>query len=258
MNPGPTTIDDQPTLSHAWSAAFNRITCTGVEEIAPLIVTFPHDDAEPRKHPIQSIIDDALRAEGEFTTRTVANTMFPCTLWNRNQPRTKLYERYERAFRFIGRVQQNRNGTYFQRLIAYDGKNGPVNQLESILSSFDSGNHRRSALQASTFDPARDHTRQRQRGFPCLQQVSFAPVGEGELHVNGFYATEYLFEKAYGNYLGLRDLGVFIAHELGLRLTRVTCVAGIALLGKVKKSTARALAARIEDALIPTEAEIKA
>jgi hypothetical protein len=256
MNPGPMTIDDQPSLSHAWSVAFDKITAPGVDEIAPLIVTFPHEENEPREHPIQSLIDDALRAQDEFTTRTVANTMFPYTLWNPNQPRARLYERYERAFRLIGRVQQNRNGTYFQRLVAYDGKNGPVNQLEKLLSSFDSGNHRRSALQAGIFDPARDHTKQRQRGFPCLQQVSFAPVGDDELHVNGFYATEYLFEKAYGNYLGLRDLGIFIAHELNRRLTRVTCVAGIALLGDVKKSTARELAAHISEALHPNEAGI--
>lgn len=258
MNPGPITINDQPSLSHAWSVAFNKITAPGVDEIAPLMVTFPHNDTEPRQHPIQSLIDDALRAEDEFTTRTVANTMFPYTLWNSSQPRARLYERYERAFRFIGRVPQNRNGTYFQRLIAYDGKNGSVNQLDKILSSFESGNHRRSALQASIFDPARDHTKQRQRGFPCLQQVSFAPVGDDELHVNGFYATEYLFEKAYGNFVGLRDLGIFIAHELNRRLTRVTCIAGIALLGDVKKSTARDLAVRVNDALHPTEAVINA
>jgi len=258
MNPGSITIDNQPSLTHAWSTAFSKITEAGVDEIAPLIVTFPHDDQEPREHPVQSLIDDALRAEDEFTTKTVANTMFPYALWNPSQPRTTLYERYERAFRHIGRVQQNRNGTYFQRLIAYDGKHGPVNQLEKILESFDAGNHRRSALQASIFDPARDHTKQRQRGFPCLQQVSFAPVGKDELHVNGFYATEYLFEKAYGNYLGLRDLGLFIAHALHRRLTRVTCVAGIALLGDVKKSTARELATRVNDALHPHVAVITA
>jgi len=257
MNPGPITIDDQPSLTHAWSAAFNRITAPGVDEIAPLIVTFPHLDGEP-EHPVQSLIDDTLRSQHEFMTKTVASTMFPISLWNPNQPRTKLFERHERAYRVIGRVPQNRNGTYFQRLTAFDGKNGPVNQLEKLLSSFDAGNHRRSALQASIFDPTRDHTKQRQRGFPCLQQVSFAPVGDDELHVNGFYATEYLFEKAYGNYLGLRDLGIFIAHELGRRLTRITCVAGIALLGDVNKAIARDLASRINEALQPVQAVITA
>jgi hypothetical protein len=119
-----------------------------------------------------------------------------------------------------------------------------------MFVSYESGNHRRSALQATVFDPTKDHTKQRQRGFPCMQQVSFALVGTSDLHVNGFYATEYLFEKAYGNYLGLRDLGTFVAAELRRTLTRVTCYAGIALLGDVKVSRARVLGACVREALV--------
>ena len=48
--------------------------------------------------------------------------------------------------------------------------------------------------------------------------------------VNGFYAMQYLFERAYGNYLGLCRLGHFVAHELGLELVQMNCMVGI---GKV-------------------------
>jgi hypothetical protein len=68
-----------------------------------------------------------------------------------------------------------------------------------------------------------------------MQQVAFAPYGNDELAVTGFYAKQYLFERAYGNYLGLCNLGRFVAHELGLRLTKVTCVAGVATMGNIKK-----------------------
>jgi thymidylate synthase len=73
-----------------------------------------------------------------------------------------------------------------------------------------------------------DQTGGAQQGFPCLQHVTFAPVKE-QLNLNAFYATQYAFERAYGNYLGLCRLGRFIAHELGLELARVTCYTGIFL-----------------------------
>jgi hypothetical protein len=49
----------------------------------------------------------------------------------------------------------------------------------------------------------------------------------GTLGLNAFYATQQLFVKAYGNWLGLARLGVFLAHEMGLRFDRLTCFAGI-------------------------------
>jgi hypothetical protein len=41
---------------------------------------------------------------------------------------------------------------------------------------------------------------------------------------------QYLFERAYGNYLGLVRLGRFMAHEMGLQLERVVCMAAVAKL----------------------------
>jgi len=41
---------------------------------------------------------------------------------------------------------------------------------------------------------------------------------------------QYLFQRAYGNYLGLARLGEFMAKEMKLRLERVVCFAGIAQL----------------------------
>ena len=100
----------------------------------------------------------------------------------------------------------------------------------------------RSALQAAIFDPTKDHTNQRMRGFPCLQQVAFAPQGADGLMVTGLYATQYIFERAYGNYLGLCRLGRFMAQEMGKQLTQVTCVASPAKGGDKTKGYLRELA----------------
>jgi hypothetical protein len=53
------------------------------------------------------------------------------------------------------------------------------NQLEWILSQSSRKGVRRSMLQATTFDTARDHVASAQLGFPCLQQVSFEPTTAG-------------------------------------------------------------------------------
>ena len=81
-------------------------------------------------------------------------------------------------------------------------------------------------LQAATFDPGRDHVASAQLGFPCLQQVSFEPTAAG-LVVNAFYATQQIFDKAYGNYLGLAQLGAFMAHEMGMP-SRLNVMVGVA------------------------------
>ena len=64
----------------------------------------------------------------------------------------------------------------------------PVNQLDHIIDTFRRGNHRRSALQVSIFDPTRDHKHCRQLGFPCLHQVAFLPE-TNTLTITGYYAT---------------------------------------------------------------------
>ena len=47
------------------------------------------------------------------------------------------------------------------------------------------------------------------------------------LSLNAFYATQQLFIKAYGNWLGLMRLGHFVAGETGLTFDRLNCFAGI-------------------------------
>lgn len=131
------------------------------------------------------------------------------------------------------------NGLYFERLIDF----GPnkVNQLRHVIETYKGGNHRRSALQAAIFDPNEDHTNQRQRGFPCLHQVAFTPIESGGLCVTGFYAMQLIFERAYGNYLGLCRLGNFVAHELGMHLERMVCIAAVGKYAQVAKSDLREL-----------------
>jgi hypothetical protein len=239
-------------LSRAWARAFLAVMERGVKEISPLTVTVEGlDEGRPPEEPaIRRALDDALAEHGEFSCHTVANTIFPMGLWTPGSRREKLYERYAKILPVLKKADtRNQKGTYFQRLTSFG--TGEINQLEHIITTYtERGNPRRSALQASIFDPAKDHTDQRQRGFPCLQYVSFAPFDKKtKLRVTGVYATQYLFEKAYGNYLGLYELGCFMAHELDLELAQLNCIASVAARGKPSKESLRGLAAKLEPLL---------
>lgn len=224
-------------LSEAWLEAFEQLIEPSVKSIAPLSVTVTGiNNGQAAEHSdIRQTLDAALEQIDKPSCQTVANTIFPRSLWNRSQDRQDLFDRYLYILPRIKQDPANRYGVYFERLIAFGLRGGdlPVNQLDHIIRTYLSGNHRHSALQAGIFDPCRDHSNQRQRGFPCLQQIAFnANHQKEELVVTGFYAKQYVFEKAYGNYLGLCALGEFMAHEMGLELKQVTCIASVAELGR--------------------------
>ena len=249
IDSGPESIC-APNLSVAWARAYHAVSTAPGREIAPLIVSFSGVGGdEPEEVPaIREALDATLAASGMQEAHTVANTIFPQSLWRRaDGDRARLFSRYvERLPDYVAMApRKNGRGLYFARLIAFDtdpktgqreaagtaGVPDGGNQLEFIIRHL-APNKRRSWLQASIFDPARDHTESRYLGFPCLQHLTFVPnFGSGLLQLNAFYATQYVFEKAYGNLLGLARLGAFVASQADLRLGRVTCFVGVEQLG---------------------------
>jgi len=176
--------------------------------------------------------------------------------------------------RLKARSVANRHGTYFERLVSYTGvKNDDgkptirlVNQLEHLVNIWSRAGKagkrpRQSALQLSCFDPAKDHTGAALAGFPCLQQVSLTYKEAGTLELTAYYPTQYMLERAYGNYLGLCQLGHLIAHLLGVRLTGFNCFVANPELGNLKKSELATLAnqlrARLQKLSDTTNATIK-
>jgi hypothetical protein len=213
----------------------------------PLTLSFEgFSDGDVIENPeIRVALDAALTASEMQRVQTVANTIFPQALWRAAKgDRQALYANYrENLPEYVAmEPNKNRRGLYFGRLIAYDidPKNGDRlafvpdgaipengNQIEFIIQRCKKG-VRASAFQASVFDPARDHTAAAQLGFPCLQHLTLVPdFHDGTLGLNAFYATQQLFEKGYGNYLGLARLGLFVASQTGLNLSRVSCFVGV-------------------------------
>ena len=238
---------DQPNLSLAWAEAFLALRERSGHRVSPLTLSFTGiADGQVTEVPgIRGALDDTLKASDMQKVQSVANTIFPLSLWRHAKgDRAALYAEYRANLPEYVAMEphKNRRGLYFARLIAYgmDAVSGEQlayvppdsipeggNQLEFIIQHCKAG-VRQSMFQASIFDPARDHTAAAQLPFPCLQHVTFVhDFKAGTLALNAFYATQQLFEKGYGNYLGLARLGNFVAGEIGLSLERVTCFVGI-------------------------------
>ena len=221
-------IINEENLSVAWAKTFLEAVEKHRSDLSPLFLTVHgFDRGVVKEDPeIRGALDRYLETDCNIDCNTVANTIFPRSLWNPNKSRKQLFERYIKILPWVRKCPANRYGVYFERLIAFEKNGKNVNQLEHIIHTYLEGNHRISALQAIIFDPLKDHTNQRQRGFPCLQSVAFNLIGKDGLSITGFYPHQHLVKKAYGNYLGLCRLGEFMAHEFRRELVEMTCVVG--------------------------------
>jgi hypothetical protein len=240
--PPPLLIDDT-NLSRAWGRLLLQVLDGAGTEVAPLILSvsgFTEDGVVAEDRAVRQSLDRLLKRKGRLLVEDVAFTLFPQRLWEMSRgDRARLFTLYRATFPRWQAMNRKANGRglYFERMVSFGRGPCDGNQLEWILSQNSRKGVRRSMLQATTFDPGRDHVASAQLGFPCLQQVSFEPMAAG-LVINAFYATQQIFDKAYGNYLGLAQLGAFMAHEMGMPLARLNVMVGIAKLERITKSDA--------------------
>jgi hypothetical protein len=244
LAPAPLLIAET-SISRAYARLLIHLLDGAGTEISPLVLTvsgFGPDGSVPEDARLRSALDTLLCEKGKREVEDVAYTIFPQRLWEMARgDRAQLFSFYRMAVpAYKARNRKaNGRGLYFERLTMYGQSPCDGNQLEWILSQYAARpGVRRSMLQATTFDPARDHTASAQLGFPCLQHVTFDPTSAG-LIVNAFYATQQVFDKAYGNYLGLAQLGTFMAHEMGLPLARLNVNVGVAKLERISKTEAQ-------------------
>lgn len=237
----PTLIKDS-NLSKSWLDVLEKLSQPNVKELSPLVVTIT--DFSENDH-IRGVLDDHLTNNNKQSIQTVSETIFPISLQKLfKNDRQSFYEEYLGNFKRIQKLDAKRNGrgTYFQRLINYRGIDENVNQLENIITAIsDKKNNRRSRYQASTFDPVTDNLDGPYLGFPCLQHVTFYVTKEKGLVLNGFYAMQHVYEKAYGNWLGLINLGKFVSEELGITFERFNCFISIEKLDSLSKKETKKL-----------------
>jgi thymidylate synthase len=195
-------------------------------------------------------LDRILESKNKQSVRTVANTIFPAALARAAKDHDALVARYKKLFPSLKRLHQgNRLGTYFDRLINYPGPGGSTDQIALIIGRLRQQLETRGPMtacyEANLVDPASDHDGEaftvsapvRVPGvdnnimqFPCLSHCSFQLDREGRLHLTALYRSQYMIERAYGNYVGLGELLAYIAHNSRLQVGGLTVVAGYAQL----------------------------
>lgn len=242
-----------PDISVTWAKAFLHVLDGGHSECLTLAIHGFAGDLPSQDAAIASALNDALRNLQVPTIDQTALSIVPYARWLREgKPDHQSIRKWyldQLLPRLKARCSKNRRGTYFERLINYtgvrfvDGKAEvrTVDQLQYVVSlwrqrSEKGARPRQSALQLSCFDPVKDDTGSALAGFPCLQQISLTYHEKGTLEVNAYYPTQYMFDRAYGNYLGLCQLGHFLAHQLGARFSRLTCFVARPELGSGSKS----------------------
>jgi hypothetical protein len=235
---------ERSNVSLAWGEVLLHLLTPGITAISPLsvsIVGFDSSGAVSETSGIRNGLDELLKAHGVNTDiETVAFTIFPKEYWQlANGDRNELFALYRESFTRIQdwNPRNNKRGSYFQRLVDYEGGDQGNNQLDWIIHEYlKRPNQRISQYQATTYDPRRDQTSTALLEFPCLQQLSFVPMHDGTLAMNAFYATQQILRKGYGNYLGLCRLGAFMASQMHLNFARLNVFVGVAQMDTIGKS----------------------
>jgi hypothetical protein len=230
-------------LSIGWATVLERLAQRGVDAISPLslsITGFDEKGVAAEVPVIRNAIDELLRTKGKRDVENVAWTIFPDRYWRMSGgDREVFFGMFREAFPRVQQFnpQNNRRGSYFQRLVDFEGGGKGFNQLKWVLDEYERNpSGRRSKWQATTFDPYRDMLTTAQLEFPCLQHVSFTFSEPNGLIVNAFYATQQIIHKGYGNYLGLARLGAFMAPQMNRRFDRLNVFVGIAKMDKIGKT----------------------
>lgn len=256
--PGTPLVIKSSNLSFAWGQALLRVLDQPIGKCSPLIVTISGFESElpPEDQNVRREVDRSLKAAACNSCDVSGMVIFPYKLWL-GRKRLSCDEFCEVCVRdlyprLVALDRRNHHGTYFTRMMAYEGvRNGTpikINQVAEVVDRLKGDRHfRATGLQMTCFNPAQDHSRQTRLGFPCLQHVGVTYEGDDGIAVTGFYPTQHIFARAYGNYLGLGHLGRFLGFHSKQSLRRITCIATRPLLGSgIRKSSLASLRKVVE------------
>lgn len=270
------------SVSEAWVLGLERVVAAPDGRLVHLVSTVTEPGAEIA--PVREVLEASLQAAGKHSVDTVAETIFPSSLysdpgfdWMPGMPAEKqaeldaaaatLYSSYCDMLPLLLTAGGNNRGTYFGRMVSWPGKaaGGPnqlADRVKALRSEHRAGNQRNNTLD---MDIAADSehslrgvqiyaaTDRRRRGFPCLTHVDLT-LHDGRLHCLAVYRHQYFIEKAYGNMLGLSAMLQFLCQQSGYAMGELVVHATMADAQRREFPGVARLAAEARSALEATRA----
>jgi thymidylate synthase len=217
-------ITPQRSCARAWVAAASAIIESGDESYNVVIdVENPlnHDDQD---NTVISLVDKFLKAHDENPIITVANTIFPQSLYLRYGA-PEFYAVEHRDFDRL--TETKRWGRYFERMTRHrkaDG--GTYNPLQNLIDKLrrqeDAGRRYKAAYELAVYDPLLDG--RTLYGGQCLSFLSFKLHPEHGLLLTAMYRNHTYITRCLGNLIGLGRLQAFVAKEAVVKLGSLTCI----------------------------------
>lgn len=251
------------SVSEAWLLSLERTAAFAEGRAVHVISTVTEPGREIDS--VRSVLDHALERSGAQSVQTVAETIFPTSLYPDpdidwapeltaverdllDQAAASLYAAYCDMLPLLLSANGNHSGTYFSRMITWPGKTtGGFNQLaarvERLRREHSAGRMTNNTLDVDlAADALADDTAgaedlpgiqvyaatdKRSRGFPCLTHIDMT-LFQGRLHATAIYRHQYLVDKAYGNLLGLSWLMHFLCQQSGFEVGELVVHATLA------------------------------
>lgn len=228
------------TCTEGWAKAANYLRhCPGRSAYNLLLdIQSPHVVTQVDQQVI-ALLDQLLTKHDHYNVSTVAGTIFPQGLYSRFGARG-VFEIYPNDV--YPRIKENSWGRYAYRIVRRQNNKGEhFNPLENLVGKLkkqlNSNRTFRAVyelptveyLEISTYDAALDA--ERLLPHPCLSHLSFKVSDDNkQLLLTALYRSQYFFQKALGNLVGLAQLQHFVALETGLTPGNLICLATLATL----------------------------
>ncbi|MPT48373.1 MAG: hypothetical protein E2598_08130 [Sphingobium sp.] len=238
-------IQPQPDCVTAWLQAVRAVDKKKGHEAHNVII----DIADPTARadlsdPVVAQVDAFLRDKKEKPIETVANTIFPSSLYRRHGA-PAFFNRFEKNV--INRVRTNSHwsGYYFERMMSMPRTGQePFNQIWNIVERLRNPDVKAlNKFELSVFDPLRDVSNS-PYGGQCLSFASLKLSKDGngkKLGMTALYRNHFYIEKLLGNLIGLGRLLDFIAKEGGVACGSLTIISTHAEIDQPGKCTRDAI-----------------
>ena len=217
-------IPTERSCARAWVAAASAIIATRDEGYNVVIDIEDPCTHNERDHEAINLVDRFLREHDKHPIVTVANTIFPQSLYIAYGSPV-FYDEYLKEFDRLSATK--RWGRYFERMTRHTQADGVTyNPLSDLIKKMRCQERRgvnyTSAYELAVYDPLRD--RRSFYGGQCLSFLSFKRHPERGLLLTVMYRNHTYITRCLGNLIGLGRLQAFVANEVDITPGSLTLI----------------------------------